>query len=79
MAIITSSYLEAIDDYALGRHYKRGWWEDGKYITVRGFPIIQTSLFVNKAILESSQLVSERVPGRSRECPSCRVWNTKGL
>jgi hypothetical protein len=40
MAIITSSCLEAIDDYALGRRCKRGWWEDGKYITVRGFPVI---------------------------------------
>jgi serine/threonine protein kinase len=79
MAIVTSGCLEAIDDRALGRRCKRGWWEDGKYITVRGFPVIQTSLFVNEAILESSQLVSERVPGRSRGCPSYRVWNTEGL
>jgi hypothetical protein len=79
MAIVTSSCVEATDDCALGRRCKRGWWEDGKYITVRGFPVIQTSLFVNEAILESSQLVSERVPGRSRGCSSCRVWNTEGL
>jgi len=79
LAIVTSSCLEAIDERAVGRRCKRGWWEDGKYVTVRGFPVFQTSLFVNEAILESSQLLSERLPGRSRGCPSYRVWNTEGL
>jgi len=79
LAIVTSSCLEAIDDRAVGRRCKRGWWEEGKYVTVGGFPVIQTSLFVNEAILESSQLVSERVSRRSRRYPSCRLWNTDGL
>jgi len=79
LAIVTSSCLEAIDDRTVGRRCKRGWWEDGKYVTVRGFPVIQTSLFVNEAILESSQLVSHRLPRRSRGYPSYRGWNTEGL
>lgn len=35
MAIVTSSCLEVTDNRALGRRCKRGWWEGGRYITVR--------------------------------------------
>jgi hypothetical protein len=74
MAIITTSCLEAADEQGLGRRCQRGWQEGNKFVKIRGYPVLATSLFVNESILESKQLVSKRIRG------GCfRIWDTGSL
>jgi hypothetical protein len=74
MANITTSCLEAAEEQGLGRRCQRGWREGNKFVKIRGYPVLATSLFVNESILESKQLVSKKIRG------GCYlIWDTNGL